>query len=158
MQKALASGRIKKKRNGKIDPAVADLAWAANTDEGARSTPADAGEVTTAQTPADNQADDDDEDEAPAAPRATPLTKARTAKTVFDAKRSQLEYELAAGLLVRAADVEAEWSSMVSLVRTAVLGIAPKCKARLPHLKKTDVLVMQEIVEDTLRSLANGGN
>lgn len=151
VHKAIAAGRLvncliydPKYKKPRINPVVAAQEWERNTDHNKRHVGADV---------------------RPAAPAAEPFEKspggpvAPTAKQIIEnykARLLKLEHDEKAGLLVNAQDVKAGWYKLVTETKTKLLSMPAKAKAALPHLKATDVAVLDRLIREALEDLANG--
>jgi phage terminase Nu1 subunit (DNA packaging protein) len=151
VQKAIEKGRITLV-NGKIDPALADVQWAENTNEDMRRSLAQ-------EENARKRRGYPSQAPAAAAPAAdqgrTTLAQVQTLEKGYKAKLAQLEYEKQTGKLVNAEEISARWVDIATTLRNRVLGIASKVKQRIPHLSHADVLAIDTIARETLQGIAD---
>jgi hypothetical protein len=136
VQRAIESGRL---RTSVVtvdglpriaDPELADREWADNTDQTRRARPDDA------------DAEDSEATEGSFA--------------YWKTKKMELDYRRAAAELVNAADMQAAMADAFSTVRTKLLGVPSKAKQRLPHLTLDDLATLEEIVRESLETIASG--
>ena len=66
----------------------------------------------------------------------------------------ELEVQRRRGQLLEAAAVEREWAGVLRAVRAAVLAVASRVRARLPHLTVHDAQVLDEELRAALQALA----
>lgn len=71
------------------------------------------------------------------------------------ANLKELEYAIKAGQLLPADEIEAEWTSRVTQVRTALLAMPSKLKGLLPELTHAQLAVIDEQLRTTLEQLAD---
>jgi len=71
------------------------------------------------------------------------------------AVKAELANAAAAGRLVDAAAVEAEWSGVLRTVRAGMLAVPSRCGARLPHLSAHDVGEIDAEVRAVLTEVGN---
>ena len=83
------------------------------------------------------------------------LADAATRERVARAQLAELDYRHRAGELVAAREVERVWLALVVQLRTAVLGVAPKFKAQCPELTHLQLATLNELLRQTLDSLAD---
>ena len=120
VQKAIAAGRISVSSDGKVDPDVADRAWAANTDESkprnsVSGTPrpvrhADSGAGMSSGSPSGSAA-------------ASGYQTARALHETYRARTARLEFERLDGSLVPVDDVRVQAFKAARRVRDAILGL-----------------------------------
>jgi hypothetical protein len=125
VQKALARGRIATTL-GKIDPVIADRAWAENSDW----TKAGA-QWKRKGVPVDD-------------PIQRMLLHAMTAHA-YREKLSEL---------VNADDVRQAWARITVVIRTGLLAIPEKVSALMPHLSNDDVKLLDDLVREALGEAA----
>ena len=73
-----------------------------------------------------------------------------------NARLKQLEYEQRAGRLLPADEVQATWTAHLSDCRKRLLTIASRCGARLSHLTRAEVDIIDREIRDALQELAGG--
>lgn len=83
------------------------------------------------------------------------LTDYRTKSEKFKAAQAELEYNKTLGELVSAEDALKKWSHIISIARTKILGVASKCRQRIPELTNEQVGVIELIVRESLEDLAD---
>jgi len=66
----------------------------------------------------------------------------------------ELDRQQKEGLLVKAEDIELEWSEIITRARTKLLGIPTKAKQRIPDLDTDAIGVLDDIVREALEDLA----
>jgi phage terminase Nu1 subunit (DNA packaging protein) len=92
-------------------------------------------------------------------PRAVPLALATAQRARLASAQADLAELKAAekrGELLPAAEVTAEWSSVLRSVRAGLLAVPSRVGARLPHLTATDVAEIDREIRDALAELAGG--
>ena len=67
----------------------------------------------------------------------------------------EMKNAAARGELLRAADVEAEWSDILRMVRSGLLALPSRIQQRLGHLTAHDLAVMDREIRDTLEELSD---
>ena len=82
--------------------------------------------------------------------------QARCAREVYEARIKKLEYEVRAGVLVSAVEVEQTWSGILSATRNKLLGIPTMLRVAAPHLSAKDLAIVEELITETLIDLADG--
>jgi phage terminase Nu1 subunit (DNA packaging protein) len=82
--------------------------------------------------------------------------KARLTSAQADAAEHKLR--VMRGEYVPAADVQAEWSDIMRAVRAAMLTVASRAGARLPHLTAADISEIDLEVRDVLTETSKEGN
>lgn len=85
--------------------------------------------------------------------------EARTARerlTEAQAALAEAKADAARGTLVRAADVEREWASVLRDVRSTLLAVPSRVGSKLPHLTAHDVAEIEREIKATLERLADG--
>lgn len=170
---AIASGRLSKSvvRVGphnvpKIcDPDLADREWEANTDPVKRVAAAGNDPAAWTVRPAvvaDDPSDEIDDQPEPAAAAGRDLASIATSTERLKAAQAdiaELKRDEARGVLITASSVRAEWTDLLSQVRTKLLGIPSKVRHAIPTLSATDVVVIENLIRDALEDLvaAEGG-
>lgn len=124
------------------DPELADREWDANTDPQKRANAAGGAVVPEVRRVAAVV----DED------IATSTERLKAAQ----ADLAELKYREAAGELVPAVDVTREWAQLLSQVRTKLLGIPTRLKQAIPTLSVADVVLVEDLVRESLEDLAAG--
>jgi phage terminase Nu1 subunit (DNA packaging protein) len=79
--------------------------------------------------------------------------KTRLAKEQADA--AELRNRVLRGELVKAADVEREWSSVLRKVRADILAITSRIRQQLPHLSAHDAEIIDGEIRRTLEDVAH---
>lgn len=97
------------------------------------------------------------EDDAPTLSPAMSMADAARADKYWSAMRRKQEFEVAAGLLVNAAERDADEVTRVTFAKTKLLGIPSKAKSALPHLAHGDIAVIDGLIRDALIELADEG-
>ena len=131
VQKALASGRIARDANGKIDSEIADRSWVENTDPMQQRGPLAASST-----------------------EGVGLIRSRQVREFYRAKMAQIEYDEKCAKLVDAEDVQAAWSQILSAVRTRILGLPSLAKQRSPRLTLEEIEILRELCTDALSELS----
>lgn len=138
VRKAVAAGRISL-IEGKIDPEVADIQWAKNTDSVQQARGARGGHAPRG----------DDKPEAPAAGRRDYFeTKERRERA--EAELAELDLQERRGVLVRKADVERETFAVQRALRDRLTGIPDRIAPILAA--EADVGKCHEIVASEIRA------
>jgi phage terminase Nu1 subunit (DNA packaging protein) len=70
------------------------------------------------------------------------------------AKLKQLEFEQRAGRLLDATEVDSTWRGYLTDLRKRMLTIPSRCGARLSHLSRSEVAVIDKEVRDALQELS----
>jgi hypothetical protein len=91
----------------------------------------------------------------PGGPLAS-LAEAQRLQAVERTRSLKLANDKKAGKLLDAEEVEIRWSAIVVEVRTHLLGLPARVKARLPHLTNADLAVLDKLVRECLEALADG--
>jgi hypothetical protein len=151
VSKAVKTKRISLVR-GKIDPAKADKEWAANTQPGQRAAKARRKAPSSkvdAMPPAVG--------ELPGIPEPEPNTyaAARAKREELHLKSEQMDFDLKMGELVRASDIRERLAKLHTEAKTRLLGVASKCKARIPQLSAIDVSIIEDLIREALGEIAN---
>lgn len=134
--KRLKSGKVKLNSRGLIDTESAAAQWKANQDAWQR------------QRGAPKQSARASHEYAPSRDRAS-LSEAQRAREWLRVKREKLMVELIEGKVVEIAEVEAEWSAIVSAARNRLLLLPDKVAPRVAAI--SDVLECRAIVEYEIR-------
>lgn len=152
VSKAVKSKRISLVR-GKVDPAKADAQWEANTQPGQRAVSA---RRKPPKAPAPQAAADPGQTQhAPDAPlNSYGAARARREETL--ANMAQMDFDVKMGVLVNAGDIREKISKLHTEAKTRLLGVASKCKARLPQLSAIDVSIIEDLIREALGEIANG--
>lgn len=132
--KALRAGRIHLTPEGGIDPAAADLAWAANTGVrgGARGPHREGRPLP------------------PAGLREDAITRERLAR----AKLVELELAERTRELVPAAEVKATWEREVTAARARLLALPSTFRVEIPALTAEDTEKIERMIRTALEDLA----
>jgi hypothetical protein len=152
VSKAVKTRRISLVR-GKIYPAKADKEWERNTQPGQRA-------VNTRRKPPKTAAPAAAAD--PGQPRDTPdsqpnsyaTARARREETL--ANMAQMDYDVKMGVLVNAGEIREKIAKLHTEAKTRLLGVASKCKARLPQLSAIDVSIIEDLIREALGEIASG--
>jgi phage terminase Nu1 subunit (DNA packaging protein) len=83
-------------------------------------------------------------------------TSERARLTKAQADAVELKNATLRGDMLPAADVEAEWSSILRSVRASMLAVPSRCASRLPHLTKHDTAEIDREVRAALTELGGG--
>jgi len=70
----------------------------------------------------------------------------RAVRETYEAKLVELKYKTATGELVRADEVLARWSSIITMTRTKLLAVPSRAKIRMPELNAAQVLVIEDLI------------
>jgi phage terminase Nu1 subunit (DNA packaging protein) len=141
VSKAVKAGRVTL-LNGKIDVNLADRQWSANTQPGQKSPKG---------LPAPARRDADGMLGLP-----NSYADSRAKREAIRAKREQIEFDEMMGLLVDAGEFRSKFLPMIADAKTRLLGVASKCKARLPGLSAVDVQIIEDLIREALGEIANG--
>lgn len=139
VRRAIQSGRIKNavsrdaKGNPKIDPAIADQEWEANTSDNRGWNARENAKVTAEK---DTQV-------------SGTLNQSRAIKEAYLARLAKLEYEEKSGKLVPAADVKNEAFKVARVVRDNMLNIPDRISAELAAT--TDTVQIHKLLTDEIR-------
>jgi hypothetical protein len=158
VQKAIRDGRITLDKDG-IDPARADRQWRNNTDEtkprnsvsgrpGGRIQKAP--KLLPARTSGDLQGTQGLPEHVPSG-----YALARERREQLRLKLDQLEFDERMLLLVDAAEFRAKFLPMIADAKTRLLGVASKCKSRLPGLSAVDVSIIEDLIREALGEITN---
>ena len=152
VSKALKTKRITLTR-GKIDPAKVDAQWKANTQPGQRAvnTRRKASKAVAPAASADPGQTRDTPD-----PQSNSYATARARREETLANMAQMDYDVKMGVLVNAAEIREKISKLHTEAKTRLLGVASKCKARLPQLSAIDVSIIEDLIREALGEIANG--
>jgi hypothetical protein len=94
----------------------------------------------------------------PASPAASPdewtTAEAVRRRECANARLKQLEYEQRAGRLLDAAEVENTWRAYLGDCRKRLLTVPSRCGARLSHLSRAEVGIIDREIRDALQELA----
>jgi len=147
VQRAIASGRIVREKDGSVDFEKANAAWLENTAPTINSRTArhraaqpNASEEA-ARRPVVNQA---------AVKTSSAFQQSRSLKEGFLAQLTELEYRRKAGELVALSDVEKEWSSVMSTIRNRMLLLPAKLAPKLAAL--TEPGECHQVIDAEIRS------
>ncbi len=136
-----------------VDFKVADAEWAARTD--LTKAPAyvkTRAEVSAAVTPPVTlPVTGDDEADA-----FVTLAEACRRRMVWQAEMAELEYRQAASEVVDKRELTERWADICTRVRTKLLGVAGKVKAKYPALTLDQVAAMDAGIREALEELADG--
>ena len=97
----------------------------------------------------------------PRSPRAAPLAKATEQRARLAAAQAELAELKAAklrGTLLDAGEVEAEWSSILRVLRAAMLAVPSRVGQRLPHMTSHDLSEIDAEIRIALSDLAQGSS
>ena len=128
VRKAVKVGRLSRsvvfdaKGKPRLDPALADQEWAANTDNSQQRVPAVA---------PPRQPDPEPETQAAPEPRTGTFQQARTLREAYMARLAKLEYEEKSGKLVQADAVKNEAFKTARMVRDNLLNIPDRVAGEL---------------------------
>ena len=147
VSKAVKAGRVTLV-SGKIDVNLADREWSANTRPGQK-----APKLLKLAPDADPQGTQ-------GLPKHVPggYALARERREQLRLKLDQLEFDERMLLLVDAAEFRAKFLPMIADAKTRLLGVASKCKARLPGLSAVDVSIIEGLIREALGEIANGSD
>lgn len=171
VQKAIEGGRIKttldEKGRPKIDPVESDKRWEMLTDPSKQREPMPGGPTRKSGSKAprgppvtepedleeaDEQSGifDADDDKI----GAEDFFEAKARKEVYHARLAKLKFRQLDGQLVESSQVQEEWLKIVSAVKTRMLGIPSKVRARVPHLTLDDIATIEDEVRTALEEMA----
>lgn len=185
--RAVQSDRIPytrdEKNRPKIDPAVADPAWAANTSHGHRRRengidgqgvapgasdvpvkrgrgrprknplPAPPPPAIVPPAPVEDPGGEDDDDGDDGSGGPN-FTQSNAREKFWKAKMAELKFREAEGELIPIETVKREWMSILSAVRSKMLAVPSKVKLRVPALTADDVMTLQDLIGEALADLA----
>jgi hypothetical protein len=152
VSKAVKSKRITLVR-GKIDPIKANKQWDANTQPGQRAVNTRRKAPSAAPPPA--AADPGQTRDTPdQQPNSYATARARREETL--ANMAQMDFDVKMGVLVNAAEIREKISKLHTEAKTRLLGVASKCKARLPQLSAIDVSIIEDLIREALGEIASG--
>ena len=89
-------------------------------------------------------------------PNSYASSRARREATL--ANMAQMDYDLKMGVLVNAVEIREQISKLHTEAKTRLLGVASKCKARLPQLSAIDVSIIEDLIREALGEIANAGS
>lgn len=150
VSKALKQGRISLNEHGLIDPDVADLAWARNSQRQRVAQPG-AEPAATEPSPEPPQVLPEKLGSGPQA-----YQRARAMREVYQAEIARLKVEKEKGELVDRAEVERSFAEALSALRTSLLGLGVRLMSDLVAVedeREARALVDRE-VRETLEALA----
>lgn len=163
VRKAIATGRLSR---SVVDVAgqkqirsaeEADREWAANTRAERQTDPQPPAAATSRDVPGIDVAVGNEEADGlidfNEARRRHEIEKWRQAKV----KREGDELELAKrkGELLQVADARAEVESLVTEIRTKLLGVPSRARQRIPSLTASDVTVIEDLIREAMEAIAN---
>lgn len=151
VSKAVKTRRIALVRK-KVDVALADKQWPANTQpgqKGTRSAPKTAGRPKLEASVVDPLPLNG---EPP--PGSYAAARARREDTL--AKIAEMEYQEKMSELVNAAELRGEIAKLHTEAKTRILGVASKIKARVPTLTAVDLLLIEDLLREALGEIASG--
>lgn len=79
----------------------------------------------------------------------------RASRETYMAEMARLDYEQRIGELVPAIEVTAMLEKLVTETKTRILAVPGKAKSQIPHLKTDDVLLIDQLLRETLTELAD---
>ena len=82
---------------------------------------------------------------------------AKTRKEVYAARLARLKFRQLDGQLVESDQVQAEWQKIVTAVKTRMLSVPSKVRARVPHMTLSDMATMEEEIRAALEELSGAG-
>lgn len=85
----------------------------------------------------------------------TGLAAERERETRERADALALKNAVARGEMIPAKEVEAQWSDILRMVRSAMLALPSRVQQRLGHLSQHDLSIMDREVRDTLEELSD---
>lgn len=147
VRKAIKSGRITLTRNGKINPALADRQWEANTD------PAQVYAIK------ENSATSPSSETAPSGSGGVGASyqQSRAIREAYEARLKKLEFDERTGKLISTETVQREAFNAARKTRDMILNVPDKVIPLL--IGKTDIHEMKEILrKELLRTLENLAN
>ncbi len=83
------------------------------------------------------------------------ITESKSIKEAFLARTAKLEYEKLAGKSVPLDEANREWLRVGSAVKTKMLGLPSKLKAKLEHLTLEDIATIEDEIREALSDLSN---
>lgn len=81
---------------------------------------------------------------------------ARARQSLANAEIAEAKLKQMRGEYVPASEVEQEWSSRFSNIRTGLLGFTQRLSGLLPHLSRADLALIDHEMRQTLSDIANG--
>lgn len=146
VRKAIKTGRVTLTKNGKINPAIADRQWEANTD------PAQVYAVKE-----DNAAARETTSSGSTGGIGVSYQQSRAIREAYEARLKKLEFDERTGKLISTETVQREAFNAARKTRDMVLNIPDKVIPLL--VGKTDIHEMKEILrKELLRTLENLAN
>lgn len=150
VSKAVKRGRISTVEDAdgkrKIDPAIADVQWTANSDpskfQGSNSAPPPLEEET--PTVADEPK-----------VKGPSYQQSRAIREALNARLLKLQLDEKSGRLVDGEEIRKLWTTVAGIVRTKVLGIPSKLRQQVPDIRPDQYDALDRIVRETLEELAN---
>ena len=152
VSKAVKSKRIALVR-GKIDPVKADKQWGANTQPGQRAV--NIRRVPPSAAPPPAAADPSQTRDIPE-PQPNTYADARAKREQLHLKSEQMDFDLKMGSLVSSSEIREKIAKLHTEAKTRLLGVASKCKARIPQLSAIDVSIIEDLIREALGEIASG--
>lgn len=84
----------------------------------------------------------------------TAVSKAITA--VYEAKKAKLLYEEKSGKLVNAEQIRLKYFGMIKAAQSKLRGVPSKAKGQIPTLTVRDIEILEELIDEAMRELADG--
>ncbi len=122
VSKAVKTGRISASSKGKIDPAIADQEWEANTDPSRN--PSRAAKAT-----------DGEAEAASVSGGLPPYAQSRAIREAYEARLSKLEYEVKTGKLINADEVRVVVFNVGRITRDKLMGLPDRVSSILSGLR-----------------------
>lgn len=82
-----------------------------------------------------------------------PIARSKALQEALKARLLKMQHDSEAGLLVSINGVKVELAHMIVTVKTRLLGVPTKAKARIPHLTRDDVSEIEELIREALEEL-----
>ncbi len=86
--------------------------------------------------------------------KAPDYAQSRAIRERYMARLAKLEFDQKSGKLVSADDVKAAWFHITTTVKTKVLALSSRCKAKIPSLTTEQVAIIDAIAREALEELA----
>ena len=90
-------------------------------------------------------------------PSGITMAEACRDQKIWQARKAELEYRQAAGELVDRRELTTRWADVCTRVRTRLMGVPGKIKARHPELSLEQVAELTAGIREALEDLADGG-
>lgn len=99
---------------------------------------------------------DDELDELVDGERVPSITVSKAVTEHFKAKTARLEFEEKSGALVSGEQIRNRYVSNIKAAQSKLRGVPSKAKSKIPTLTVRDIEVLEDLIDEALRDLANG--